>query len=63
MKVYLIRHAKTQDAEDQLTQRHVTPIVVNTETLDKVEKVKNRIGNVIWYPNYMYFKIGFHMRP
>lgn len=46
MKVYLIRHARTRDAEDLLTQRHLTPIVVDSETLDKVEQVKNKIGEV-----------------
>lgn len=46
MKIYLIRHARTRDAEDLLTQRHVTPIVVDSETLDKVEQVKNKIGEV-----------------
>jgi broad specificity phosphatase PhoE len=46
MKVYLIRHARTRDAEDLLTQRHTTPIVVDSETLDKVEQVKNKIGDV-----------------
>jgi len=46
MKIYLIRHARTRDAEDLLTQRHVTPIVVDSETLDKVEQAKNKIGEV-----------------
>ncbi len=46
MKVYLIRHARTRDAEDQLAQRHVTPIVIDSETLDKVEQVKNKIKTV-----------------
>jgi len=46
MKIYLIRHAGTRDAEDQLTQRHVTPIVVNSETLDMVEQAKDIIGRV-----------------
>lgn len=46
MKIYLIRHARTRDAEDLLTQRHVTPIVVDSETLDKVEQAKNKMGEV-----------------
>src|SRR5581483_5985341 len=46
MKVYLIRHARTKDAEDLLTQRHVMPVIVDLETLDKVEQVKNKIGEV-----------------
>jgi len=40
MKVYLIRHARTRDAEDSLSQRRVTPIVVDSQTLDKVEQTK-----------------------
>lgn len=46
MKVYLIRHARTRDAEDSLSQRRVTPIVVDSQTLDKVEQTKNKIGEV-----------------
>lgn len=46
MKIYLIRHARTEDAENELTQRHTTPIVINQEVLDKVEKIKNKIGKV-----------------
>lgn len=46
MKVYLIRHARTRDAQDLLSQRHMAPIVVDSQTLDKVEQVKNKIGEV-----------------
>lgn len=50
MKVYLIRHARIRDAEDFLTQQHKTPIVADSETLDKVEQVKNKISetNVVY---------------
>lgn len=46
MKVYLIRHARTRDAEDQLSQRHTTSIIVDSQTLDKIERVKTKIGSV-----------------
>lgn len=46
MKLYLIRHAKTQDSESDLTQRHDTSIIVNDVTLEKIEKIKNKIGSV-----------------
>ncbi len=46
MRVYLIRHARTRDAEDQLAQRHTTPIVIDSETLDKIKKVKSKIGTI-----------------
>lgn len=46
MKVYLVRHARTRDAEDLLTQRHVTPIIINSDTLNEVEQIKNKIGEV-----------------
>jgi len=46
MKVYLIRHAKTRDAENQLTQKITTPVVINTETLNKVKQAKNKIEAV-----------------
>jgi broad specificity phosphatase PhoE len=46
MKVYLIRHAKTRDAENLLTQRHLTSIVVDPETLNKAKQIKDKIGEV-----------------
>jgi broad specificity phosphatase PhoE len=46
MKVYLLRHAKTEDSENSLGQRDDTPIVVDTETLAKVDQAKKKLGKV-----------------
>lgn len=46
MKVFLIRHAKTKDAGVFLSQRTDTSIVVDDDTLQKIEKVKQKIEKV-----------------
>jgi broad specificity phosphatase PhoE len=46
MKVYLIRHAPTLDAKEQISQRHITSILKDSETIQKIEKVKQKIKDV-----------------
>jgi broad specificity phosphatase PhoE len=44
MKVYLIRHAKTEDAEKELNQRDSTQIILNKKTQELAKQIRSTIG-------------------
>jgi len=46
MKIYLIRHAKSEDAKNNVSQRLDSSIIVDKETSSKIEKIKKKLGQV-----------------